>query len=682
MRGSAFSSGYMNLTSATPGSKLSSGSGIAKVEIDFKPPKHPESSFLAELTKHQDAKSLSKQKKTDEIVYRFMKEDEPDHLTSELDKCTTAKEVLDYFKRTHKPLTLKKIYNSRHAFLSQNTSFDKEHSRSSQENLELIRLNEGNFTLGVKGQSYQNIVSNPTNDPDEIYVKSLMKKSPWVQTRHNLKLSESTELLYKLPRGKIQESKKTNKPIVYRSFLINDGFYSKNKDKINLIDSKNVSRASSIDQTGNSGHHRSNSTAFLSSTRLLPEIAKKKKPNASMQSADFDGQLSAELLPVQPTIDEVSKRYETADMVLRVDKIESTNESVALPSTAKRAQPSMRHTEVLNGSRGQAEIGFTYPQLLADNLRLQRHLLTTGEKKTWEQFKGQNKSLVKGILQGESNYHLIEAQFQHLSEIHKNSQMSDAASSSFSAAILRSSLERKVGKKSKETGLSTKEYNELRKKSDMRLAFMFAEQIDSVKTWLKYDQKVLQLKRQKEQTSVLEQSQSQPSSMEKAQEYERIVAKRRWKLLTSFLLYLVRQKLNRLVDYLKDCNFYTTPNGVPGCEDFFVAIKTKNIEMVKKLAKKEPLFLYCFDAVGWSNAERQDSPALDRYSRRLRYGQHLAVQRYRPRADRRIQDVCAELRHPGRTLPHRQSKCLSPGVAELRRQPLQRWSQAPQGVHH
>lgn len=587
-------------------SHLTSSSIFPKVDLAFKSPAIQESSYLVELTKQQKINQNSKEKQKLRhafLLEKLQKEKEPEDMGNGLANCLSAKEALQYFKRAHRPLRLSVINDTRHnRQLSLNTSLDqekREESLSAQQNIELIKLNEGNFTFGVKGAKYSVIKSNTSNQSDTEVDKSYFKKKgPWVFTRHNIKLKENINQkpIYSQMVEKVEQTskKEPQRRVSYKNFLIDNGFFSKNKELLHLGDSRNASLNSSQILTKYKSHHRSNSTTHLTASRILVNADLNKQ-----SVADGTRRMSGELLVKQPTIAEVSKRYETADMVLPIEKVEVANESIHFISTSSnRLASRFKHSEVLNGSRLNSEIGVTYPQLLAENIELKRHLLSNDEKNTWENFKVKDKSLVKGILQGESQYYKIEAEFNHLSEIHKNSQLSNNPNHSLSSVILRSTLERKVSNALPVSGLSPEEYQQLRKKSDTRLAFMFAGEVDTVNAWLKHDQKRTVSKMMRPGSSLLDQSYSQPSQMEKSPDYERQLAKKRWKLISKFLIYLVRQQLESSLDSIGNCDFFTTPHGIPGSKSFFVSVKTGDLDMMKGLAKRNPLYLYCFDAVG------------------------------------------------------------------------------------
>ena len=198
---------------------------------------------------------------------------------------------------------------------------------------------------------------------------------------------------------------------------------------------------------------------------------------------------------------------------------------------------------------------------------------------------------------GKSQYYKIEEQLQHLSDIHKNSQLAVNPNASLSATILKCSLCRKVDEVNKLEVITSKDYDELRKKSDMRLAFMFTKDIYSVRAKLKYEQSRKVVQRPENQKFLEDDVRIEMPDTIKAPEYSKLNVKRRWRLLEEFLIYLVRHKLEIIIENFNDCSFFTKSNGIEGVEDFFVAVKTSNFERVKTYSRNKPLYLYCFDSV-------------------------------------------------------------------------------------
>lgn len=75
-------------------------------------------------------------------------------------------------------------------------------------------------------------------------------------------------------------------------------------------------------------------------------------------------------------------------------------------------------------------------------------------------------------------------------------------------------------------------------------------------------------------------------------------AVRRWKLLKSFLLYIVRQQLGEVIHEFNLCSFFIKPHGITGSENLFASVKTNQMEKVKALIYCNPLYPYCYDSAG------------------------------------------------------------------------------------
>ena len=514
------------------------------------------------------------------------------------------KELLAYFKKMHNPLKLNDVYQQRHGL--RDTQNAPESSESYKSNIELLKINQGNYTLGCKSASYY-LSSDKGSSHQRKQELFLKDQNPWVQTRWNIKNSHINDIRAQATTAKkLPKSKKTYS---FQSFSINEGFRCKNKKALSSMNSSQV-----LDISNH--HSRKNSTMNTSvnyQSAILPSLTNSRRNSITKPQAKKVSHIPQDTVVENSNEGEISKRKASTSKHRRprqftniidgqqakIDSIDDKPSTLAMPEAITPAgiRYNSVHVESLNAGKFESEIGYTYPQILQEARELKKKLLSCDEKEHWADFKLKDIEQYRGLLKGESRKEEIEKIFKHLQDIHKQSQLS-ADSTKFSDDILNASMIRKVADVGRPTKMTPEEYDSLRKKSDQRLAFMFVNDIESVKSWLAQD-----IARDKEKREISKKSVEvseikwEVSAASLGLGAARVEARRRWQKLKDFLLYLVRQNIESVFENFNDCSFYTTPNGYQGVDQFFVSVKTGNTEKTKVLSKVKPLFLYCFDAV-------------------------------------------------------------------------------------
>ena len=298
-------------------------------------------------------------------------------------------------------------------------------------------------------------------------------------------------------------------------------------------------------------------------------------------------------------------------------------ENLHEPATDQKRRNSSKHKifmrdgimrqEPLNRMREHAVIGSTYPSLLYDCNILKRNKLTESEKKKWNLMISQGPSQFKKMVQEECKTDEIMESAKQLMRIHRKGNI--AQKISFSTEVLKASIDKKLAP----LMANIENRKPATTHGDPRVSSFDVGRLASLEPL--HGKGDTDSSRQSPgaaaiRTEIARSSPTKPKKtawdffehvqLRKLPETE-LKANSKWKLLRSFLLYIVRNGLTDLIDGLFDCEFFVKPYGYEGSLDTFMAVKKGDLEEVREIleVKKKKLLLFCYDTVDLAHLRQE-----------------------------------------------------------------------------
>ncbi len=484
-----------------------------------------------------------------------------------------------YFIKSHSVLRLKDMnLNSKNLKPRLESRDSIVHKPLSTHNtIALVKLDEGNYTLGYSAPVSREASIDCKQQRDSRHtsqrkIRLTKHEGPWVLARNKALKKDSTpnfnQPLLENPDSRTATPKKLGGLDVFK---VNENHEAKHINKMaHLISSLDIMQPLAIDPRLFDKHHRK---PVIKKTQSLASSPVKAKENTFEPATDLK-------------------------------KKSSSKQKVSMRNGIMRFEP-------LNRINEQAVIGSTYPSLLYDCTILKRNKLTDSEKLRWNAMISQGPSQFKKLVQEESRTDQIMESAKQLMRIHRHGTI--AQKISFSTEVLKASIDKKLAP-------LMASINDRRRQpppAEPRVSHFDLTREPLLDTAIPKKDPLSSHRHRPEHhgSSRLSPSKLNKTSWDYFEQVQlhrlpeaELKANSKWKLLSSFLLYIVRNGLTELLDGLFDCEFFVKPYGYEGSLDTFMAVKKGDTEEVREILeekeKKKKLLLFCYDTVDLAHRRR------------------------------------------------------------------------------
>lgn len=334
-----------------------------------------------------------------------------------------------------------------------------------------------------------------------------------------------------------------------------------------------------------------------------------------------------------------------------VDPVYSTADSLhkgRAPSHGLRYKPSQslgkqsNHAAVTNIREklteltvSRAEVGMAFPTLCQQAVRMPANRLTRRELQHWRYLKEEGVHNYHSMLKAGNNGEEILSGLEGLYELHLGTNAHQAVT--YATSMVEVALSRKISQldtgsigrydtrpgsptSSPETKLpdaleslpqTVFNLHHIKKKNRMRAGLVFGEpprqqlaqppQATVPSQTHRNSFSIVQSPRTLSASEGGEYSKvSLPQPQEKPLDKQQQLSLKRWKLLKCFLLYVVKNQLGEMVRDVTDFRFFSSPHGIPGSCEFFMAVKSDDEKKVKEVLAKPTLLTHTYDVVRFS----------------------------------------------------------------------------------
>ena len=444
------------------------------------------------------------------------------------------------------------------------------------ESLEIVKLDRVNYTLGYSAPVSRDVSTDKIESTANLHNKEIkfMKRrnsvasGPWVMARQTaLKKNLKQKVNQDYENDESQKEIKKPKLDHNNVFKLNDNNQTKYVKKIaQLISSSGLLN---IQQNNNDTKSRLSLKGKFRSSMNTPEKRQNENP----------GHYGTEARPM-------------------------TKQS------KNKGGYGILKNEPLNNIKHNACIGSTFPSLHYDCSLLKRNNLTDEEKRKWLQVTNQGKGYYQQLVQGDSKKEEIMENVKQLMRIHKTGDVSKKIN--FSTEVMKVTIEKKLNPWLNDKDAAKLFNDNSKSQNDPFVSDFDPRQAEAIKEYRMRKKSDTRFNMLVQKTDIkiplgVRTVQTQPPSPRFESNAHNLFTKKdevvsistRWRLLRSFLLYVVRNGLTNLLEYTEDCQFFSKAYGLEGSSEIFQIIKRGNPESLKDLLKekKKKLLLYCYDTV-------------------------------------------------------------------------------------